>query len=101
VENGFIEISKPNEMEERLKEIRNGFIEISKPNEMEEERLKEIRKKHIKELFIIQQRVHETLFSCIAATNMSKEVRSILKKSIFRWFKGYKSEIVSVTFEPW
>ena len=53
--------------------MENGFEEISEPNEAEEERLKETRKKDAKALFIIQQTVHETLFLCIAATNTSKE----------------------------
>ena len=53
--------------------MENGFEEIKEPNEVEEERLKETRKKDAKALFIIQQTMHETLFSRIEAANTSKE----------------------------
>ena len=76
--------------------VENGFKEISEPHEADEERLKEIRKKDAKALFIIQQAIYETLFSHIVAANTSKEARLILKKELFGDSKVIKVKLQSL-----
>jgi len=59
--------------------IEDGFTDVAEPNVEEEKRLKEIRKKDAKALFFIQQAVHETIFSRIAAATTSTDAWLILK----------------------
>ncbi|KAJ8760556.1 hypothetical protein K2173_015223 [Erythroxylum novogranatense] len=60
--------------------VEYGFVDILEPNAEEEERLNIIKQKDAKALFIIQQAVHETIFSRIAAATTSQQAWSILQK---------------------
>ncbi|KAH0647717.1 hypothetical protein KY290_033702 [Solanum tuberosum] len=59
--------------------IEDGFTDVAELDAEEENRLKKIRKKDAKALFFIQQAVHETIFSRIAAATTSRDVWLILK----------------------
>ncbi|KAG6519860.1 hypothetical protein ZIOFF_016888 [Zingiber officinale] len=50
--------------------------------DVDEGRLKKNRKKDLKTLFILQQAIHETIFSRIAIASFSKEAWEILQKEI-------------------
>ena len=67
-----------------------GFVDILEPTQEEKERLREIKRRDAKALFILQQAVHETVFSRIAAATTSKEAWSILQKE----FQGGSKVIV-------
>ena len=54
--------------------VKNGY-----PNRDDEDKLQENRKKDSKELFFIQQVVHESIFSRIIAITMVKEAWNILQ----------------------
>ncbi|XP_052172110.1 uncharacterized protein LOC127788030 [Diospyros lotus] len=69
VEYGFIDIEPNKEKEKSLKVTKE-----------EEKNLKEIKNRDAKALFILQQAVHETIFSRIAAATTSKQAWSILQK---------------------
>ena len=58
--------------------VEYGFVDILEPTQEKEERLRENKRKDAKALFILQQAVHETVFSRIAAVTTSKEEWSIL-----------------------
>ncbi|XP_022931772.1 uncharacterized protein LOC111438050 [Cucurbita moschata] len=60
--------------------VEYGFVDISEPTIEEEETLRETKKNDVNALFIIQQAVHETIFSRIAAATTSKQAWSILLK---------------------
>ena len=70
--------------------VEYGFVDILEPTQEEEERLREIKRRDAKALFILQQAVHETVFSRIAAATTSKEAWSILQKE----FQGGSKVIV-------
>ena len=70
--------------------VEYGFVDILEPTQEEEERLRENKRKDAKALFILQQAVHETVFSRIAAATTSKEAWSILQKE----FQGGSKVIV-------
>ncbi|KAH0637940.1 hypothetical protein KY285_035752 [Solanum tuberosum] len=59
--------------------IEDGFTDVAEPDAEEEKRLKQIRKKDAKALFFIQQAVHGTIFSRIAATTSSRDAWLIMK----------------------
>ncbi|KAK8481308.1 hypothetical protein V6N11_047294 [Hibiscus sabdariffa] len=63
---------------------------FNEPIQEEEERLKETKSKDAKALFILQQAVHETIFSRIAAATTLNEVWSILQTE----FQGGSKVIV-------
>ena len=60
--------------------MEHGSVDVLEPTIEEKERLRETKKNDVKALFIIQQAVHETIFSRIAATTTSKQAWSILQK---------------------
>ncbi|KAL4353579.1 hypothetical protein GQ457_06G019510 [Hibiscus cannabinus] len=60
--------------------VEYGFIDILEPDEEQEKRLKETKKNDAKALSIIQQAVHDSIFSRIAAATTSNEAWSILQK---------------------
>ena len=60
--------------------VEHGFADVLEPTIEEKERLRETKKNDAKALFIIQQAVHETIFSQIAAATTSKQAWSILQK---------------------
>jgi hypothetical protein len=70
--------------------VEHGFIDILEPNEEELEKLRATKKKDAKALFILQQAVHETIFSRIAAATTSKQAWTILQKE----FQGDSKVIV-------
>ena len=53
--------------------VEYGFADLLEPDAEEEQRLREIKRKDAKALFIIQQAVHESIFSRIAAATTSKK----------------------------
>ena len=59
--------------------VEHGFVDVLEPTVEEKERLRETKKNDTKALFIIQQAVHESIFSRIATTT-SKQAWSILQK---------------------
>ncbi|KAL4312806.1 hypothetical protein GQ457_01G025220 [Hibiscus cannabinus] len=63
---------------------------FNEPTQEEEERLKETKSRDAKALFILQQAVHDIVFSRIAATTTSKEAWSILQTE----FQGGSKVIV-------
>ena len=56
--------------------VEHGFVDILEPTIEEKER--QTKKDDVKNLFMIQQAVHETVFSRIAAATTSKQAWSIL-----------------------
>ena len=60
--------------------VSDGFVDLIDPTEDEAERLKEIKKKDARALFLIQQALDETIFSRIAAATTSFEAWETLKK---------------------
>ncbi|KAK4285755.1 hypothetical protein QN277_002405 [Acacia crassicarpa] len=60
--------------------VEYGFVGILDPIEEEEERLKTTKQRDAKALFILQQVVHETIFSQILVASTSKEAWLILQK---------------------
>ena len=60
--------------------MKHGFVDVLKPTIEEKEGLGETMKKDVNALFIIQQAIHETIFSLIAATTISKQTQSIFHK---------------------
>lgn len=60
--------------------VEYGFVDNEKSDEEDEERFREIRRRDAKALFILQQAIHDTIFSRIAAATTSKEASSILQK---------------------
>ncbi|KAK5794801.1 hypothetical protein PVK06_036048 [Gossypium arboreum] len=54
------------------------FADVFEPDEEEEKRLKETKKNDAKALFIIQQAIHDSIFSQFAAATTSNEAWSIL-----------------------
>ncbi|EOY04542.1 Uncharacterized protein TCM_019778 [Theobroma cacao] len=73
-----------------------GFVDLKELDEEAEERLKEVKKKDAKALFFIQQAVHETIFSRIAAATTSLEAWQILKKK----FQG-SSKVITVKLQTY
>ena len=59
--------------------VEEGFVDLAGSDE-KAEKLKEIKKKDAKALFLIQQAVHDTIFSRIAAATTSSQAWKILKK---------------------
>lgn len=59
--------------------VEQGFVDLAGSDE-EAEKLKETKKKDAKSLFLIQQAVHDTIFSRIAAATTSSQAWKILKK---------------------
>ena len=59
--------------------VEEGFVHLVGSDE-EAEKLKETKKKDAKALFLIQQEVHDTIFSRIAAETTSSQAWKILKK---------------------
>ena len=53
--------------------VEHGFVDLLEPTIEENERLRETKKNDVKALFTIQQAVHETIFSRIAAATTSKQ----------------------------
>ena len=70
--------------------VEYGFVDISEPTIEEKETLSETKKNDVNALFIIQQAVHETIFSRIAAATTSKQAWSILQKE----FQGDSKVII-------
>ena len=60
--------------------VEHGFVDVLEPTIEEKKRLRETKKNDVKALFTIQQAVHETIFSRIAAVTTSKQAWSILPK---------------------
>ena len=60
--------------------VEHGFVDLLEPTIEEKERLRETKKNDVKALFTIEQAVHETIFSRIAAATTSKQAWSILQK---------------------
>ena len=60
--------------------VEHGFVHVLEPIIEEKERRRETKKNDAKALLIIQQAVHETNFSRIAASTTSKQAWSILQK---------------------
>ncbi|XP_021909034.1 uncharacterized protein LOC110823062 isoform X4 [Carica papaya] len=60
--------------------VEYGFVDLEDPDEEAEERLKETKKKDSKALFLVQQAVHEIIFSRIVIAATSLEAWQILKK---------------------
>ena len=74
--------------------VEHGFADVLEPTIEEKERLRETKKNDAKALFIIQQAVHETIFSRIAAATTSKQAWSILQKE----FQG-DSKVITVKLQ--
>ena len=72
----------------------DGFVDLIDPTEDEAERLKEIKKKDARALFLIQQALDETIFSRIAAATTSFEAWETLKKE----FQG-SSKVMTVKLQ--
>ena len=53
--------------------VEHEFVDVLESTIEEKERLREIKKNDVKALFIIQQALHETIFSRIAAATTSKQ----------------------------
>ena len=53
--------------------VEHEFVDVLESTIKEKERLREIKKNDVKALFIIQQALHETIFSRIAAATTSKQ----------------------------
>ncbi|XP_073301409.1 uncharacterized protein [Primulina huaijiensis] len=70
--------------------VEGGFND----DDADESRLRENRKKDSKALFILQQAVHETIFSRIATASTSKEAWETLQKE----FQGY-SKVIAVKLQ--
>lgn len=74
--------------------VEDGFVDVQEPDAEEERRLKEIRKLDAKALFFIQQAVHETIFSRIAAAATSRDAWLTLKTE----FQG-SSKVITVKLQ--
>ena len=60
--------------------MENEFVDVLEPTIKEKKRLRETKKNDAKALLIIQQAIHETISSRIAAATTSKQASSILQK---------------------
>ena len=60
--------------------VEHGFVDVLEPTIEEKERLRETKKNDVKALFVIQQEIHDTILSQIAAAITSKQAWSILPK---------------------
>ena len=60
--------------------VEHGFVDVLEPTVEEKERLRETKKNDAKALLIIQQAVHESIFSRIATATTSKQAWSIVQK---------------------
>ncbi|KAJ8769958.1 hypothetical protein K2173_009040 [Erythroxylum novogranatense] len=69
--------------------VEYGFVDLEDPDEEVEERLKEVKKRDAKALFLIQQAIHETIFSRIAAKEFqgSSKVMTVKLQTYHREFK--------------
>ncbi|KAJ8759987.1 hypothetical protein K2173_010843 [Erythroxylum novogranatense] len=76
--------------------VEYGFVDLTDTNEEADARLKETKQKDAKALFFIQQAVHETIFSRIAAATTSLEAWQILKKE----FQG-SSKVITVKLQTY
>jgi len=75
--------------------VEAGFVEQS-DSDKETKKLKEIKKKDAKALFLIQQAVHDTIFSRIAAATTSSQAWKILKKE----FQG-SAKVITVKLQTY
>lgn len=75
--------------------VQEDFVDQAGSAE-ETKRLKEIKKKDAKALFLIQQAVHDTIFSRIAAATTSSQAWKILKKE----FQG-SAKVITVNFQTY
>ncbi|XP_021909031.1 uncharacterized protein LOC110823062 isoform X2 [Carica papaya] len=76
--------------------VEYGFVDLEDPDEEAEERLKETKKKDSKALFLVQQAVHEIIFSRIVIAATSLEAWQILKKE----FQG-SSKVITVKLQTY
>ncbi|XP_069148053.1 uncharacterized protein [Solanum lycopersicum] len=75
--------------------VEEGFVYLAGSNE-EADKLKEIKKKDAKALSLIQQAVHDTIFSRIAAATTSSQAWKILKKK----FQG-STKVITVKLQTY
>ncbi|XP_009777772.1 uncharacterized protein [Nicotiana sylvestris] len=75
--------------------VEEGFVDQASSNE-EVEKLKKIKKKDAKALCFIQQAVHDTIFSRIAAATTSSQAWKILKKE----FQG-SAKVITVKLQTY
>ena len=76
--------------------VEHGFVDVLEHTIEEKERLRETKKNDAKALFIIQQVVHETIFSRIAPATTSKQAWSILQKEFLGDSKVIKIKLQSL-----
>ena len=77
--------------------VEHGFVDVLEPTIEQKERLRETKKNDVKALFTIQQPVHETIFSRIAAATTSKQAWSILQKE----FLGEQIATATTSKQTW
>ncbi|XP_015060545.1 uncharacterized protein LOC107006531 [Solanum pennellii] len=75
--------------------VEEGFVDLAGSDE-EAEKLKEIKKKDAKSFSLIQQAVHDTIFSRIAAATTSSQAWKILKKE----FQG-SAKVITVKLQTY